>query len=493
MAQTTQGGIRFYLRVSTDTSGREKSPHEQSDDLARDAEHQQWTVHPDPYRDVGSASRYARGTRDGYERLVDDLRADRFGAGILGLWESSRGSRRVGEWAVLLDLLEDRGVRVWVHTHGRLYDPANGRDRRTMLEDAVDSEYESSKTSERLRRDAAALAREGRPTGRIPYGYERVYDVRGGKRVIVEQRPHPVEAEHVRELYRRLLAGDTFLAIEEDWARRGITTRYGKRWTNTHLASLALSPTNAGLRLHAPGARGRRHMGMGTVTKGQWPPLVDEADFLTVQRMLRDPARRTWRPGGARHWLSRIAVCGPCGRPLTVIERRGADRYRCGRGCVLVRKDQLDGWVESVLLEYLARPDVHAAISAHRSGADDELARLDTEIARLRLEMAEAERSDPESVHEARILAKLVERLAGQITDLEARQAELSTPSVLHGLVGEGAADRWAATDIHVRREVARAVFSPEWLGVVRVMRSATRGRHRVPAPVSDRVVFDRG
>lgn len=491
MAQITQE-VRFYLRVSTDTSGREKSPDEQHHDLAADAAQHHWSVHPDPYRDIGSASRYARGTRDGYERLVDDLRTGRFEAAILGLWESSRGSRRVREWATLLDLLEDRGVRVWVHTHGRVYDPANGRDRRTLLEDAVDSEYESSKTSDRLRRDAAALAREGHPTGRIPYGYERVYEIRNGQRVIVEQRPHPVEAEHVRELYRRLLAGDTFMAIEEDWARRGITTRHGKRWTNTHLLSLALSPTNAGLRVHAPGVRGRRHLGSGVVTKAKWPALVDEADFYTVQRMLRDPSRKTWRPGGAKHWLSRIAVCGPCGRPLTVIEKHGAERYRCAKGCVLVRKDQLEEWVESVLLEYLSRPDVHAVVASRDAAADAELSRLDADIARLRLELAEAEAAEPETVHEARMLAKLTARLADQISGLEARQAELSMPSVLRGLVGDDVESRWAAADIRVRRTVAKELFCRTVLGEIRVLRSPTRGRCRVPAPVAERVVFER-
>lgn len=51
------------------------------------------------------------------------------------------------------------------------YDPGSGRDRRPLLEDAVDSEREASKLSARLRRAAAANATLGEPCGRIPYRY----------------------------------------------------------------------------------------------------------------------------------------------------------------------------------------------------------------------------------------------------------------------------------------------------------------------------------
>ena len=93
------------------------------------------------YSDVSvSASRYSRKTRGDFARLLADLDHDRFRADLLVLWESSRGSRRVGEWATLVDLLEDRGVHVYVTTHARFYDPANARDRRSLMEDAVDAE-----------------------------------------------------------------------------------------------------------------------------------------------------------------------------------------------------------------------------------------------------------------------------------------------------------------------------------------------------------------
>lgn len=482
-----------YLRVSTDSSGREKSPGEQLDDHRRDAETHGWTL-GEPYRDVGSASRYARRAREGYDQLVADLQSGRLTSRhVLGLWEPSRGSRRVGEWASLVDALDDAGVRVWVHTHGRVYDPANSRDRRTLLEDAVDSEYESAKTSERLRRDAAALARDGRPTGKVPFGYERTYGIEHGRRVILEQRPHPTEAPLVRELYERILAGHTMRSIAEDWRARGVVGRTGRPFTQGHLRALALTPTYAGWRMHAPGQRGRRHLGMaGEITQGTWPALVSEADFYETHRMLTDPSRTTWRPGGARHWLSGIAVCDPCGTPLTVIEKRGRERYRCTRGCVIVTKDDLDEWVEAAVVEYLSRPDVHERMATRDADATAELAEVDAELSRLRMERDRAEAEEPSTLTEARMVAKLVDRISEQVGKLEQRRAELSTPSVLRGLVGEDAEQRWHGAPLEVRRTVAKVLFTPGLVGELRVVRSPVRGRSASPAHVSERVRWAR-
>jgi DNA invertase Pin-like site-specific DNA recombinase len=197
---------REYLRVSLDRSGRARSLAEQHADHFRVAGEQGWTLMGESYRDESvSASRYSRKTREGFDALIADLEQDRFGAQVLMIWESSRGSRRVGEWVRLLELCEQRAVSIFVTTHGRSYEPGNGRDRRSLLEDAVDSEYESAKISTRARRAAAANAVAGRPHGRIPYGYRRVFHPQ--TRVLIAQEPEPAEAEVIAELYRRLIQG----------------------------------------------------------------------------------------------------------------------------------------------------------------------------------------------------------------------------------------------------------------------------------------------
>src|SRR6266536_5466270 len=160
MTTTTLTG-REYLRIAQDRSGRARSTAEQHDDNVRAGEQHGFRLNGEAYADVSvSASRYTTKVRGDFARLARDLAAGTFGAEILVLWESSRGSRRVGEWASLVDVLEDARVKVHVTTHCRTYDPANARDRRSLMEDAVDSEYDSGKASARIRRAAAATAAE---------------------------------------------------------------------------------------------------------------------------------------------------------------------------------------------------------------------------------------------------------------------------------------------------------------------------------------------
>lgn len=106
---------RDYLRVSLDRSGRARSLAEQHADHQRVAEERGWVLDEESYRDASvSASRYSRKSRDDFARLIADLEADRFGAQVLMIWESSRGSRRVGEWVNLLELCERRSVSIHV-------------------------------------------------------------------------------------------------------------------------------------------------------------------------------------------------------------------------------------------------------------------------------------------------------------------------------------------------------------------------------------------
>ena len=145
-----------YLRVSFDGSGRERSINEQHEANTSTAPSLGIVNLGVPYRDVGSASKHQRKRRSDFDRLLTDLGNGKFEADVLILWESSRGSRKVGEWVELIGLCEQAGVRIMVTTHARLYDPTNPRDRRSLLEDAVDSEYETSKASTRIRRSCAS-------------------------------------------------------------------------------------------------------------------------------------------------------------------------------------------------------------------------------------------------------------------------------------------------------------------------------------------------
>jgi hypothetical protein len=89
----------------------------------------------------------------------------------------------------------------------------------------------------RSKRAAAANAAAGRPHGPVAYGYTRTYDPKTAR--LVSQDPEPGEAAVMRELYDRLGRGHALRAVAADFEQRGVRTRTGKVFTDTHLRDMA--------------------------------------------------------------------------------------------------------------------------------------------------------------------------------------------------------------------------------------------------------------
>ena len=486
--------LREFLRVSKDRSGQEKSPRQQHEDHERDAERHGFELHPSPYREVGSASRQAKKARDEFPRLIADLQEGRFGADGLCLWENSRGSRRVSEWALLLDLLAEHGLLVWIHSHGRMLNPRNHRDRREMLNEAVDSEYESGKTSDRLRRDHADRAAEGQPVGRLSWGYRSVYDERTGRLVRREPDIESGRPALVRELFERFAVGTGLLRIAHDWRERGIVNGKGRPFSAMQLRDMLRNRVYIAERVHVPGEETRwwRARDRVSITDGQWEPIVDRALFLQVQAILDDPARVTTRPGGARHILSIIARCDQCSGPMCALTLRGEAVYRCrAGGCAVVLKADLDALAMRRVEDYLSSPAVRNGLRQLDEQAAAELAEVDEALAKEDRELKSLEAGVSAGDLTVEFARTVAPGIRSRMAALEARRRDLAEPSALRGLIGprEDVRARLAAIadDVPRLRRVAQLVLSTQAAGEVRVQRSPVRG-HRVP--VGERVVF---
>lgn len=384
---------REYLRVSKDRTKQGKSPAQQHEENARAVAGHGWQLHPQPYEDVDKgASRHSRATRDGYARLVEDIQAGRFDAGVLVIWESSRGSRRVSEWAALIDLCADAGIKIYVTAHDHLYDPSRGRDRRSLHEDAVDSEYETDKMSDRIRRSVNANAQQGRPHGKNLYGYRRTYEQGPGGPQLAAVEPDPVTAPIVREVAARALQGETYYSIARDLNVRGVPTRRaarhdynsGRGWTGSMLRQMLSRPAYAGL---------REHNGE-IVGEAVWPALISQEDWtkLQVKRAVAPPAREV------KHLLVGLAECGGCGGRLRG-GRQSAGRdadgqprryptYICagyaspqpGVKHVSIKEEHLDFLVGEAVIARLSQDDFLTAARTVDDEVDAERARLSKAI-----------------------------------------------------------------------------------------------------------------
>lgn len=488
---------REYLRVSLDQSGNLESPAEQHADNAKAAARLGWEL-SEPYaeQDAVSASRYAKKRRDAFTAMLADIDGGRFGAEVLILWESSRGSRRVGEWVRLIEACEDHGILIHITSDGRTYDPANERDRRSLLEDAVDGEFESAKTSKRRRRNSAARAEQGRPGGgRAPYGYRHVYDPVTGK--FAGRVEEPAEAAVIRDLFARLDRGESLRSAAAGLAERGIMTR-GTRarpprpFTKEVLRTLALNAAYAGLRVHNPVGpeRVQRRYRLDGAVKAAWPALVGEEQFYRVHAMLTDPSRRTSRPGRAVHELSLIARCGKCGGPLACRLRRGRE-YECrDHGCYRVNADDLDQLAAAVVLAYLARPENYAQLTAP-AATGPELATARAELERARGDLGDWRRRAARREVTAASFAAIEPGIVAAIAQLENRERELSTPPALGWLLSPGGdmRQRWEDAPVSARRDVHKLLLSPQYLGTL-TLGPGEKGRR---VAVRERVTWDRG
>lgn len=468
-------GAREYLRVSRDREKSGKSPAQQHEENARAVASHGWDLHPEPYTDVDrGASRHSRSTRDGYAQLIADIEVSRFGADILVIWESSRGSRRVSEWATLIDLCADAGIRIYVTAHDHLYDPSRSRDRRSLHEDAVDSEYETDKMSDRIRRAASASAREGRPHGKNLYGYRRTYAQGPSGPQLTAVEPDPETAPIVREVAARALAGESYYSIARDLNVRRVPPRRPARhdynvqrgWTGSMLKQMLSRPAYAAL---------REHNGE-IVGNAVWPPLISQEEWTRLQvKRANAPAQRE-----VRRLLVGLAECSGCGGRLRSGRQsagRSADgearrypTYICsgyaspppGARHVSIKEEHLDLLVSEAVIARLAQPDFLTAARSRDDSVDAErdeiLAQIDSDRAYLddvRQKAADAGMFDLVIDQERRVRPRIEEN--------ERRLRVLSgySEDVLSLASEDDVREAWERLDVVRKRVIIKALMVP--------------------------------
>lgn len=428
---------------SRQSRGVRKSIEDQATENRQAAADNGWDLVAE-YADGSSASRFARKARDDWARVLTAVDLHSFD--VLILWESSRGDRDAASWLGLLATCRERAVGIYVVTHRRLYDMANPREWRTLAEDGVDNAYESEKIRERTVRGQRSAAAAGRPSqGRTPFGYQRHYDPRSG--VLLGQEVDEETAPIVREVFRRVAAGEPVSSIAADLDRRGVPAP-GGGWYRQRVLDLCHNVAYLGLRTYN-----------GQQYEGTWEPLVDKALFWAADRVLADPTRRTTKPGRLRHLLSYLAVCDTCDGPLFAV--RG--RYRCQAGCVTIVQADTDEVVTRTVLARVGRPDFYRRLRSADEQADALAAEARAEADRLRgeLQRARDHYARPGGISEDALAAK--ERtLEPLIRAAELRAQNAGIPPAVRALIepGRDVRRRWEAMPLATRREAVKLLMS---------------------------------
>lgn len=353
----------IYCRISEDGSGLEAGVDRQRKDCLAFVQAKGIELVGEPIVDNDvSASRFSRRARPGWQEVMA-LLADGAIDTIVG-WHADRLYRRPVELEHLI-AMADRG-EVFLHTPNGELDLSRADDRfRARIEASVAAKS-SDDTSRRLKDER----RHRREAGKFPIG-GNVYGWRhGGEQVAAE-------AEVIREMADRVLAGETTNSIAQALNARGVTARGDRPWTLARVTRTL---------------RASRHAGLVTyqgelVGEGDWTPIIDRATWDRLQRELDRRADRHRYPR-RRGLLSGLVTCSLCGsvmvrsgKPAYLLCKRDVGRGGCGGLGILAEV------VEDVVTKWtLAQADTKALareLRRQEAATDDEGATRQAKVAEL--------------------------------------------------------------------------------------------------------------
>jgi DNA invertase Pin-like site-specific DNA recombinase len=323
----------IYVRISQDREGAGLGVQRQEQDCRKLAEALRYQV-VGVYSD-NDISAYSGKVRPEYRRLLDDIRSGHVKA--LLVWHTDRLHRSPLELETFIQVAD--GIPTHSVTAGQLDLTKSSGRMAARIAGAV-ARNESEHKSERQRRKADELAAKGLPLGGgRPFGYE-------ADGMTVRQ----AEADELRGMVTKVLAGESLNSILRDLNARSVATTRGGRWGYPSLRALLLRERNCGR---------MRHRGE-VIGAAAWEPIISETDHDAVAAVLADPSRRTTTSPARKHLLSGLLRCGGCGSAMKAgwVSSRGKryNMYRCperGAGHVHRNMEKVDDYVTKRVLRQL--------------------------------------------------------------------------------------------------------------------------------------------
>lgn len=385
----------IYTRISLDQTGEGLAVARQLADCRRIAETRGWRVVAEHSDTVSATDR--RKARPGYDAVVESYRRGEFDALIV--WDLDRLTRQPRQLEDWIEAAESRGLRL-VTANGEA-DLATDSGRLFARIKASVGRSETDRKSARQR--AAALQRS--QIGRPPLGVRLTGYTPQGEII-------PAEAAVVRDVFDGFARGDSLRSLAARLTEAGVPTRHGRPWHPSSVRTMLTNPRYAGRAVYQGAATGGR---------GGWEPLVSDDVFDAIQATLADPRRRSQQGTDRRYLLAGLARCGVCGETCSSFSGK---RYRCRAGCVTRSATLIDNYVEKIIRERLARPDLVSLITPE----DSEHARAVGERVRhLRARMATIEADYDAGDIDGRRYRTATEKVTAALAEAQREQARLST------------------------------------------------------------------
>lgn len=396
------------------------------------------------FQDAGiSASRHGRKTRDDFEGLLAAITRTPPAEGVRRIvvaYEASRYYRDLEAYVRLRNAC--LAANTLLCYNGQVFDLSRRDDRKTTAMHAVDAEDEAEGIQHRNLRTATLQAEEGKPHGKLPYGYLREYAVVGGRKRCTRQYEHPVQGQFVFQALQRIDAGHSVRSVTRWLASQPEAARPdGAPWNGITVRRMLLNRVYLGERLH-----------LGTYRTGTWDPIkgletpAGRAMFNRVTAKLQDPERRTQRGTEVSHLLTFIALCGECGDHVVLStwpRRNGKMVLGCKETRHLAMQENLaDAYVEEAIIEWFSRKtEARAALLPARGDVEASAAAAQRLINGYEEQLAEAralaKQFDPETGRPKLSVASLADMEQTLGPRLEAERKKLSQATGVSPVVME--------------------------------------------------------
>ncbi|WP_411720783.1 recombinase family protein [Mycetocola sp.] len=434
--------VAVYARISSDPTGQALGVARQLEDCQKLAADRGWTV-AEEYVD-NDVSAYSGKARPAYLRMLRDIRSGIRDAVIV--YNLDRLTRRPMELEEFAAECEAAGVRQ-VATVTADVDLGNDDGLFMARVFAAFAAKESGRKSARLRRKARQNAEAGKPGGgpNRPFGYE-------ADKITV----NPVEAELIRQMVRRVLAGETTRSLAACMDAEGIATVGTGEWRSSTIRQILLSPRIAGLRAH----RGE------IVGPAVWEPIItmeQRQQLLNVFAAKKASGRRAPRS----YLLTGMLRCGKCGSRLYSAARQNERRYVClsgpdHRGCggITVTAPPVEEWITAAVLYRLDTPQMSDTLSG-RQATDARHTELLAQLRRDQVKMDELARMWAEGEISRPEWKAAREPLENRVKTVERQLSQITGTTALEGIVGHGMElrDRWANMNLERQAAIVSAVL----------------------------------
>jgi len=439
----TPRAAAIYARISSDQDGTALGVTRQLEDCRTFAAAHGWVI-ADEYVD-NDISAYSGKKRPEYQRMLDDIEAGERDAVIA--YHLDRLTRRPIELEHFVEVVTNAKITHVRFVAGGDFDLVSGDGLMVMRMLAAVAAGESATKSRRMKRKHDETAAKGLPHkgGNRPYGYEDDW---------VTIRPD--EAEVIRTMAARFLAGESTRSIAVWLADEGITTVRGRHWLTTSVRTTLANPRIAGLRAHLGEV-------VGTAT---WEPIitVEQRDKIIA---LMERRKTTNERSPRSYLLTGVLRCGKCGNRLFSSRRENSRRYVCmsgpdHRGCgrLTIVAAPLEELVADAVLYRLDTPELAAALSgqAHR---DTKAAALSEALAQDRAQLDELAQLYGDRTITSRDWLTAKKPIEERIHDLERRLARATGTSALIGLAGNGSSlrNQWAELNLTRQAAIVKAVI----------------------------------